>query len=88
MCYLVHFIFVQRKALLRICQFSVLHNELSPEYNTDCRCGLIKPALKKELVITDTSELDCIIVVETIPNPKLRQRLDVDLRRILPEFHR
>jgi len=34
------------------------------------------------MVITDTRELDCMIVVDTTPNPRLRPRLDVDLRKI------
>ena len=32
----------------------------------------INPALRKEIVITDTSELDCMIVVVTIPNSRDR----------------
>ena len=38
---------------------------------------VINPALRNEMEITDTSELDCIAMVETMPNSRLFQVLDV-----------
>ena len=41
----------------------------------------IRPALRNEMVITDTSELDCRILVETTPNDRLFQSLSVERAR-------
>ena len=45
---------------------------LAPKMMPTPASNEISPALRKEIVITETSELDCMIVVVTIPNSKDR----------------
>jgi hypothetical protein len=40
----------------------------------------MRPALRKEMVISDTSELDCMMVVLVMPRKMLFPMLSVDLR--------
>jgi len=42
----------------------------------------IRPALRKEMAMTETSELDCITVVLMMPKLRLFQYLSVVLRRM------
>ena len=42
----------------------------------------MSPALRKEMVMTDTSELDCMMLVETMPKVMLFHSLSVVRLRI------
>ena len=64
-----------------ISQAPVVVPRLAPKMMPIPAPSVIRPALRKEIAITETSELDCMMLVVTMPKPRLRHRPSVVRRR-------